>query len=64
MYNNQGQITVGHQRKKRVKKMLYNFFRDNHIQPTWDREDVQSVIGELSYVQSNVHDHIIVSFFQ
>lgn len=51
MYNNQGQITVGHRRKKRTKNSLYAMFRDNSQTVSWSVHDAQVVIGELAYIQ-------------
>jgi hypothetical protein len=60
MYTEQGNITTGHVRKKRVKNGLYYFFRDNSNTVTWSLTDAQSLIGDVAYVlqiEPNSLDH-------
>jgi len=51
MYNNQGNITVGHKRKKRIKNAMYAIIKDNCETITWSITDAQIVVGELAYLQ-------------
>lgn len=52
MYNNNGDITVGYKRKRRVKSMLFNFFKDNTQGIQWSRLDTQVLLGEVAYINN------------
>ena len=58
MYNQDYHVTVGHQRKKRLKAALSNYAMDtiNHI--GWRLEDLQQLQGEIAYCKSVEKDVI------
>lgn len=52
MINNQHNITVGHRRKKKFKALLYNFAKDLTNDTHWSIIELQSLLGEYSYIAS------------
>jgi hypothetical protein len=65
MFTNKGNITVGHKRKRRVKSMLSNFFRDNTgSDATWSKEDTQILLGEVAYIKQIEPDYPLVEAFE
>mgnify|MGYP004509619107 CR=1 FL=1 len=50
MYNQDMNITVGHNRKRQLKAMIANFAMDCNNQKTWQTNDIQQVMGNISYV--------------
>lgn len=49
MLNKDGEITVGHQKKKYLKVMLYNFANDYKNEKPWALNDTQVLQGLISY---------------
>ncbi|MBQ9613050.1 MAG: RNA-directed DNA polymerase [Lachnospiraceae bacterium] len=65
MLNKEGDITVGHEKKKVFKAMVNNFIVDTLRCVPWSIEDVRHMDGLLSYykmVEPDYFDHIIKSF--
>lgn len=63
MLNKDNQITVGHEKKKVFKAMLYQFMVDDARGFTWDVEDVQHLLGLAAYYRS-VEGETIDAIFQ
>lgn len=49
MLNKDNQITVGHQKKKRLKVMIYSLLNDFQNNVEWSVEDLQELQGIISY---------------
>jgi hypothetical protein len=47
MYNKDSKLTVGHKRKRRIKTMLFQFYRGQR-----DKEYAQELNGELAYLKN------------
>ena len=65
MFNQNYEVTVGHQRKKRLKAALSNYVLDRCNGKNWALEDLQQLQGEISYcksVESSVIDDIIKKY--
>lgn len=52
MYNQNYEVTVGHQRKKRLKAALANYAMDRKNGSMWLLEDIQQLQGEIAYCRS------------
>lgn len=52
MLNQEHKVTVGHQRKKRLKAAITNYMLDRNAGNKWALEDVQHLQGEISYCKS------------
>lgn len=52
MLNNDGKITVGHQKKKIANAMIHQFMTDYSLGKEWSLEDTQKFSGELAYFKS------------
>ena len=52
MLNNDGKITVGHQKKKIANAMIHQFMTDYSSGKEWSLEDTQKFSGELAYFKS------------
>lgn len=50
MYNQDLNITVGHNRKRQLKAMIANFAMDYKNHKEWSVQEVQQVMGNISYV--------------
>lgn len=65
MLNKDNQITIGHARKKAFKTMIYSFMTDVTKDITWSLEDVQHLLGLISYykmVEGDAINSIINSY--
>ncbi len=62
MLNKDNQITVGHEKKKVFKAMLYQFMVDDARGFTWSVEDVQHLLGLAAYYRSVEGDTIDAIF--
>lgn len=51
MYNQDYDITVGHKRKKQISAMISNFCNDYKNGISWMPNDIQVVLGNISYLQ-------------
>lgn len=51
MYNQNGDITIGHQRKKLLKVSIFNFLNDYKNNIHWSLEDLQVLQGNISYAR-------------
>lgn len=49
MLNKDNQITVGHKKKRQLQSMLYNYITDKRNNVAWDKGDVQTMQGLISY---------------
>lgn len=49
MYNKDGDITVGAEKKKYLKAALFNFANDVKAEKKWELEDLQILAGKISY---------------
>lgn len=49
MLNKDNEITVGHKNKRRLQSMLYNYITDKRNGIDWDKSDVQTMQGLISY---------------
>lgn len=49
MLNKDNQITVGHKKKRRLQSMLHNYVTDKRNNIPWNREDIQTMRGLISY---------------
>lgn len=49
MLNKDNQITIGHEKKKQFKAIIYNYLRDYKNGVRWDISDVQTLQGLMSY---------------
>lgn len=58
MLNKDNEITVGHEKKKVFKAMIYQFMSDTLSGRNWALEDVQHLNGLLSYYRSVEKDNI------
>lgn len=58
MLNKDNQITVGHQKKKQFKVMIYSLLNDYRNQILWNIDDVQELQGLISYYKSVEKDTI------
>lgn len=62
MLNANNEITVGHRNKRRLQSMLHNFIMDSKNGIEWDKGDVSSMQGTISYyrmVEKDTIDAII-----
>lgn len=65
MLNNENKITIGHEKKKVFKAMIFQFMTDDAKGVAWDLEDVQHFLGLVSYykmVEGEEIDKIINSY--
>jgi RNA-directed DNA polymerase len=51
MLNKNNKITVGYQRKHRMKNMVHNFMQDYNRGIIWAKSDCQHLQGEVSYIR-------------
>ena len=58
MLNNDNQITVGHERKKRFKAMLNNFIVSVEKGVPWEVEDIYQLQGNIAYFRMIEKDNI------
>lgn len=49
MLNKDNQITIGHSKKKMFKVMVFSFMNDDRNGVTWSVDDVQHLLGLISY---------------
>lgn len=49
MLNKDNEITVGHRNKRRLQSMLHNYIMDKRNGVEWDKSDVQTMQGLISY---------------
>lgn len=67
MLNSNNQITIGHSKKKIFKAMLFSFMNDDKNGNTWSTEDVQHLLGLISYykmVEGDAINAIIQAYSQ
>ena len=50
MYNQDMNITVGHNRKRQIKAMIANFAMDYKNNKQWPVQEIQQVMGNISYI--------------
>lgn len=50
MYNQNYDITIGSAKKKQISAMVFNFCKDYQNGIMWDKGEVQSVFGNISYL--------------
>lgn len=65
MLNKDNEITVGHAKKKTLKAMLFQFMTDDSKGSSWSIEDVQYMMGIISYyrmVEGKKIDDIIQTY--
>ena len=65
MLNGNNDITIGHKKKKMFKAMLNNYICDYLKGIQWDLNDVQTMVGEMSYfmmVEKENIKHIIITY--
>lgn len=65
MLNKDNQITIGHQRKKTFKAMIFSFLSDHINGQQWNVSDVQYILGLYSYytaVEKDCIDKIIKTY--
>lgn len=65
MLNKDNEITIGHERKKRLKSELSHFIVDNLNGKPWSVEEAQSFQGRLSYfrsVEPEKCDHMLKTY--
>ena len=65
MLNKDNQITIGHQRKKTFKAMIFSFLGDHINGQQWNVSDVQYILGLYSYytaVEKDCIDKIIKTY--
>lgn len=60
MLNQEGNITVGHRRLKRLKATLTNYILDRKNGTPWCLQEVQTMMGEISYCKSIEKDQVDV----
>lgn len=58
MLNKDNQITVGHQKKKQFKVMIYSLLNDYTKEIIWSVEDIQELQGLISYYKAIEKDAI------
>ena len=51
MYNQDGNITIGHSKKKQLKAGVFNFMADLKNNVHWSLEDLQTLLGNISYAK-------------
>lgn len=67
MLNSNNQITIGHSKKKVFKAMLFSFMNDDKNGNAWSLEDVQHLLGLISYykmVEGDTINAIIQAYSQ
>lgn len=57
MYNQDGNITIGHKKKKQIEAMIHNFAMDYVNGKSLHANDVQAVLGNISYFASIENDY-------
>ena len=65
MLNGKNEMTVGHKEKKTFKAMLNNYICDYLKGVQWDLNDVQVMVGKMSYymmIEKETIKHIIITF--
>ena len=58
MLNKDNEITIGHQKKKTFKAMCCNYICDKKKGVNWDKSDIQSFSGLISYYRMIEKDYI------
>lgn len=58
MLNKDNEITIGHQKKKQFKAMLFSFATDLKNNIRWEIGDVQELLGKISYYRAVEKDNI------
>lgn len=58
MLNKDNEITIGHQKKKAFKAMCCNYICDKKKGVNWDKSDIQSFSGLISYYRMIEKDYI------
>lgn len=51
MLNKNNEITVGYQRKRRMKNLIHNFMKDFDAGNIWELSECQHLQGEVSYIK-------------
>lgn len=57
MYNQDYDITIGHKRKKQISAMISNFCNDYKNGTSWIPNDIQVILGNISYLQQIEPDY-------
>ena len=58
MLNKDNQLTIGHKQNQRFRAMIFNFLKDLTNGKTWNRMDVQTLQGLISYYNMIEPDYV------
>ncbi len=58
MLNKDNEITVGHKNKRRLQSMLHNYITDKQNSVEWDKSDIQTMQGLISYYRMVEEENI------
>lgn len=58
MLNKDNKITVGHKNKRRLQSMVYNYITDKRKGVEWDKNDIQTMHGLISYYRMVEEENI------
>lgn len=58
MLNKDNEITVGHKNKRRLQSMLHNYIMDKRSGVAWEKSDIQTMQGLISYYRMVEEENI------
>lgn len=58
MLNKDNEITVGHKNKRRLQSMLHNYVTDKRNRVAWEKSDIQTMQGLISYYRMVEEENI------